>query len=117
MNGGEGRNVGIELTLERYFTNNFYYLATLSLFESKYKASDGMIRNSAFNGNFILNTLGGYEWPFKNQNAFSIDGRVTWAGGLRMIPVDLEASRQAGNTVRDYSRAPDQPLQSFLQGI
>jgi len=105
VNEGEGRNLGFELTMERFFQGNFYYLATLSLFDSKYEASDGEIRNSVFNGNFILNLLGGYEWQQKKQNAISVDGRMTWAGGLRTIPIDLEASREAGETVRDYSKA------------
>ncbi len=105
VNEGEGRNMGIELTKERFFADNFYYLATLSLFDSKYKASDGKIRNSVYNGTFILNLLGGYEWQLQNQDAISVDGRLSWAGGLRNIPIDLEASREAGKTVRDYSKA------------
>ncbi len=105
VNEGDGWNMGIELTMERFLANNFYYLATLSLFNSKYKGSDGIKRNSVYNGNFILNVLGGYEWPLKRQNAISVDGRVSWAGGLRMIPIDMEASRAEGRTVYDYNHA------------
>ena len=108
VNEGEGWNMGIELTMERFFANHFYYLATLSLFDSKYQASDGAVRNSMFNGTFILNLLGGYEWQLRNQDAISVDGRLSWAGGLRTIPIDLEASREAGETVRDYSRVYEQ---------
>jgi hypothetical protein len=105
VNEGNGQNLGIELTMERFLANNFYYLATLSLFDSKYTASDGVFRNSVFNGSFILNLLGGYEWHLGNEDAISVDSRLSWAGGLRTIPIDLEASREAGETVRDYSRA------------
>ncbi|MEN8155726.1 MAG: TonB-dependent receptor [Bacteroidota bacterium] len=102
---GEGWNRGIELTMERFFADRFYYLATLSLFDSKYRASDGKIRNSVFNGNFIANLLGGYEWPLGSHDAISVDGRLSWAGGLRMVPIDLEASREVGRTIWDNSRA------------
>ncbi|MCK4747986.1 MAG: TonB-dependent receptor, partial [Bacteroidales bacterium] len=105
VNEGDGWNIGLEVTMERFFSNNFYYLATLSLFDSKYRASDGKIRNSVFNGTFITNLLGGYEWQLGNQDAISADIRISWAGGLRTIPIDLEASREAGKTVRDVSRA------------
>ncbi len=104
-NKGDGWNMGLELTMERFFANNFYYLATISLFDSKYRASDGEVRNTVFNGNFIVNILGGYEWKIGRQDAISLDGRLSWAGGLRTVPIDLEASREAGETVRDYSRA------------
>ncbi|MFO7671456.1 MAG: carboxypeptidase-like regulatory domain-containing protein [Bacteroidales bacterium] len=105
VNQGDGWNMGLELTMERFFANNFYYLATISLFDSKYRASDRLVRNSFFNGNFIVNLLGGYEWQIGRQDAITVDGRMSWAGGLRVIPIDLEASREAGETVRDYSRA------------
>lgn len=105
VNNGEGWNYGAELTVERFFSHNFYYLATLSLFDSRYLASDGKIRNSVFNGTFIINLLSGYEWQILSDDAISLDGRVSWAGGLRVIPIDLDASREEGRTVRDYSRA------------
>jgi hypothetical protein len=31
--------------------------------------------------------------------------KAVWAGGLRSIPIDLEASQEQGRTVYDYSRA------------
>lgn len=105
VNEGEGWNMGLELTMERFFSNNFYYLTTISLFDSKYRASDGKVRNTVFNGTFIANILGGYEWQIGRQDALTLDGRLSWAGGLRLIPIDLEASQEAGETVRDYSRA------------
>ncbi|KPK87341.1 MAG: hypothetical protein AMS27_02565, partial [Bacteroides sp. SM23_62_1] len=104
VNEGTGRNIGIELTFEHFFSKKYYWLATLSLFDSKYKASDGKIRNTAYNGNFILNLLGGYEWSLTRQNTLSADLKAIWAGGLRSIPIDLEASREAGRTIYDYSR-------------
>src|SRR5690606_25173548 len=42
VNEGTGRNLGLELTLERYFTDSYYFLATASLYDSKYKAMDGV---------------------------------------------------------------------------
>jgi hypothetical protein len=115
VNEGEGWNMGAELTMERFLADNFYYLATLSLFDSKYRASDGKIRNSLFNGTFIVNLLGGYEWPLANQDAISVDGRMSWAGGLREIPIDLEASRAAGKTVWDYSRAYEERDRDYFR--
>jgi len=104
VNEGGGRNIGIEWTLEHFLGGNYYYLLTLSLFDSKYLASDEVQRNTIFNGNFILNLLGGYEFHFASQNSLSVDLKGVWAGGLRYIPIDLTASRQAGERVYDYSR-------------
>jgi len=43
-------------------------LLTASLYDSKYTASDGRERNTVFNGNYVLNVLGGYELQLKRKN-------------------------------------------------
>ncbi len=35
VNKGEARNIGMEFTLQRYFSNNYYFLITSSLFDAK----------------------------------------------------------------------------------
>ncbi|MDO8951972.1 MAG: TonB-dependent receptor, partial [Draconibacterium sp.] len=42
INEGEGWNYGIELTLEKFYHKNYYFLTTVSLFDSKYTGSDGI---------------------------------------------------------------------------
>lgn len=37
-NNSKGRNIGIDFTLERFLSKNFYYLVTASIFDSKYKS-------------------------------------------------------------------------------
>jgi len=98
VNEGTGRNYGVEFTLERFFSRNIYYLATLSLFQSKYEGSDGVERNTAFNGNYVLNTLIGKEFTLNKKSALNIDFKLTFAGGKHYTPIDMEASQAAGET-------------------
>ncbi|MBN2773493.1 MAG: hypothetical protein JXR31_04545 [Prolixibacteraceae bacterium] len=95
INEGQGWNYGLEFTLEKFYSKNYYFLVTTSLFDSKYKGSDGIKRNTAFNGNFVVNTLVGKEFPLKKNSTLVFDLKVTWAGGKRDTPIDLEASRQS----------------------
>ena len=92
VNEGTGYNYGVELTLEKFFSNNYYFLLTTSLFSSKYKGSDGISRNTAFNGNYVVNALGGYELKLKKNLSILFDAKFTIAGGLRYTPIDLTAS-------------------------
>jgi hypothetical protein len=85
-NKGTGDNYGIELTLEKFFSRDYYYLLTASLFDSKYTGFDGISRNTAFNSNYIFNALAGKEFRIKNRNVLSIDSKIVWAGGKRFIP-------------------------------
>jgi hypothetical protein len=115
VNEGSGRNYGIELTLERFFSKKWYYLTTVSLFESKYKGSDGTVRNTAFNGNYVINALVGREFNFTSKSAFNIDFKLSIAGGKRYTPVDLVASQHAGNTVYDESLAYSKQFDPFIK--
>jgi len=92
VNEGKGFNKGIELTLERFFNKGFYWLFTLSLFDSKYTGSDQVVRNSAFDGGFIGNLLGGYEWRFLSNHSINLDIKTMYAGGKRYVPIDIERS-------------------------
>ena len=93
VNDGTGRNYGMELTVERFFSEGYYALLTGSLFQSKYTASDGIERNTAFNNQYVLNVLMGKEWQVNQRLSFTTDFRVSTAGGRYYTPVDLEASR------------------------
>jgi hypothetical protein len=98
-NNGTGKNYGIELTVEKFFSKGYYGLFTSSLYSSKYKGSDGTERNTAFNGKYIFNILGGKEWNVgsENRNKLSTDIKCTYAGGRAYTPIDLEASGAIGH--------------------
>ena len=104
INEGTGRNVGFELTLEKYLNNNYYFLITTSLFDSKYRGSDGIERNTEFNINRVVNALGGYEIMLNNNMSVDLNLRTVWAGGKRNPYIDLEQSKLKGETVYDHSK-------------
>lgn len=102
VNEGVGYNYGVETTLEKFFSKDYYFLTTASLFESKYKAADQVWRNTRFNGNYVVNVLSGKEFKIKNNGVESTlitSIRATWAGGARYSPIDLEQSMIEGETV------------------
>ncbi|MDR2409954.1 MAG: TonB-dependent receptor [Bacteroidales bacterium] len=98
-NKGTGKNYGVELTFEQFFAKNYYYLLTASIYESKYKGFDKIERNTAFNGNFSFNALFGYEWKITDWLRLTSNIRGVWAGSKRYIPIDLDASKIAGQAV------------------
>ncbi|WP_424963469.1 carboxypeptidase-like regulatory domain-containing protein [Ekhidna sp.] len=103
VNEGSGSNYGIETTLEKFFSNNYYMLLTASLFDSQYEGSDGVERSTAFNNNYVLNVLFGKEWKFgpNGRNAWTFDTKMTTSGGRPYTPIDLQATRDnAGREIR-----------------
>lgn len=104
---GKGVNYGIDITLERYLANGYYYLFTGSLFQSRYKGGDGIWRDTRLNRNYLLNALGGKEWKMgrQKQNIFNVNVRFLFQGGERYSPIDEAASILSEEVVYDTSRA------------
>jgi hypothetical protein len=100
-NGGTGQNYGAELTIEKFFGNGYYGLFTSSLYRSKYTGSDGVERNTAFNGKYVYNILTGKEWNIgkDKRNKISVDFKFTNAGGRAYTPINLTASNTEGREV------------------
>jgi hypothetical protein len=100
VNKGKGKNYGIEVSLEKSLSNHFYFMFSNSLYQSKYTASDGIERNTRFNGNYIGNLVAGKEFVFaKGKRSLGINIRTVYAGGYRTTPIDEEQSQQLGYTV------------------
>ncbi|MFI5151587.1 MAG: carboxypeptidase regulatory-like domain-containing protein [Bacteroidia bacterium] len=95
VNTGTGTNYGVELTVEKFFNKGYYALLTGSLYESRYKGSDQVERNTAFNGKYVYNVLLGKEFKVghEKRNALTVDVKLTQAGGRYFTPVDLQASQ------------------------
>ena len=95
VNEGTGENYGVELTIERFFSKGFYGLITGSRYESKYISSDGIKRNTAFNGRYVYNVLIGKEFKVgkEKRNTIALDVKFTHAGGRYYTPINLELSQ------------------------
>ncbi len=122
VNGGSGRNYGLEITVEKFLDKGLYYLFTASLFDSKYKGSDGKLRSTMFDSKYVINFLGGKEFELftQQENAntrkwLTIDASITAAGGQRYVPIDLETSRQFGTTKYDWDRAYTEKFSDYFR--
>ncbi len=101
---GTGSNVGAEITVEKFFSRGFYMLTTTSIFDSKYKGSDGIERNTSFNNGYVFNILAGKEFAIgkEKRNALTFDTKFTTSGGRPYTPIDLEATRENGGRTVYY---------------
>lgn len=117
VNAGTGANYGLELTVEKFFSQGWYGLFTLSLFEAKYKGSDGIERSTAFNGQYVVNALAGREFALgrSGRRFLTLDTKLTAAGGRPYTPVDLDASRAAGKEVLYDEQAFSQRLDPYFR--
>jgi len=117
VNEGTGTNLGAEFTVEKFFSKGWYSLVTLSIFDSKYKGSDGIERSTAFDGGYVANALAGKEFKFGNsgRRVLTLDTKVTAAGGRPYTPVDLEASQATRHEVLLENQAYSLHLDNYFR--
>lgn len=117
INAGTSRNMGVELTLEKFFNKSFFFLSTLSVYDSKYIALDGIERSTAFNGNYVFNILGGKEFKLgtKGNKTLGLGGKMTTAGGNRYTPIDVEASDLINEAVYDLDRTNELQFKNYFR--
>ncbi len=104
-NKGTGENYGVELTLERFLKNDFYFLITASLYNSTYTGYDKIERNTAFNGQFAFNALAGYEIRVYTNNVITLGLRTSYAGGRPYVPFDVDETLAQKQEVLDWDNA------------
>lgn len=113
VNTGTGRNYGVELTLEKFFSDSYYFLVTGSLFDAKYRGSDGVLRNTDFNGRYAYNALIAKEFTFNRgeskRNMLNVGAKFTAVGGRWYGPVNGAASQAAQEII--YADATRNTLQ------
>jgi hypothetical protein len=112
-NAGKGINKGIELTLERFLADDFYYLITASLFDSKFQNKDLKWRNTQFNNLFASTILVGKDFKLAKQKSLSMNIRYLIRGGNRYTPINLAESIKRNTTVNVSSKAFEAQYPNF----
>jgi len=115
VNEGTGKNYGLEFTFEHFLHKGLYFLMTASIFDSKYTGSDGIERNTAWNGNYVFNALAGYESKILKHGSLNLNFKAVYAGGKRYIPIDLKNSRLMNKTVYDWKNAYRNKFENYFR--
>jgi len=117
VNKGIAYNYGAELTIEKFFTKDYYLLTTFSAFDSKYRANNRKWYNTTYNSGYVGNLLAGKDFRIgaDKQNVWGINSKVVWRGGYRMSPIDEAASIRDQNLQFDETRVNEARLPDFFR--
>ncbi len=117
VNRGTGYNKGLELTLEKSFSNGYSVLWTGSLYESRFKNYMGEQYPTKYDGSFTSSGIFSKEFPVgpAKRNVIGLSARYIWTGGFRELPIDLEASIDAGREVRIWDYGFTEKLNNYFR--
>lgn len=115
-NNGTGRNYGIEISLEKYLSNHFYYTLSSSFYQSKYTASNLIEYNSKYNGNHIINFIAGKEYESKSKRrTLGLNIKTLYAGGYRTTPINLTESIAQEKTIYYQDKSFENKLPNYFR--
>ena len=107
-----GANYGLELSLQQYFAQNFYYIANATFYTATVDE-----RATAYDGQYIANATLGKEWQkAKSDDKIKTWGanlRIVYAGGLKEGAINTEISQLANYTI--YSSFATEQLPDFFR--
>ncbi len=98
-------------------------MITASLYNSKYKALDGVERNKQYNGNYLVNVLLGKEFANrgrKKNQTLNVNAKVFFGGGKRYVPLLRDAQGNLAvnpteNKFYDYEKAYEKKFDDIYQ--
>ncbi|MFC2176320.1 hypothetical protein ACFLR1_05065, partial [Bacteroidota bacterium] len=114
VNKGTGMNYGLDVSIQRYYAKNWFFLVNGSVFKSTYKPLNGKTYSGAYDSRFVLSVMAAYEVQFKNS-ALELGFRIGYMGGFRYTPIDLNASIKANQQVTIDSLAFTQKYRDYFR--
>lgn len=114
---GKGKNYGLEFTFEKFFSRQYYFLATASLYDTQYRAADGNWYDSAYNYNYTFNLVGGKEFTVgkKRNNTIGLAAKTLFNGGKLATPINQQIFDQTGEIVLNENLRNTIELDSYFR--
>ncbi|MEN8116530.1 MAG: TonB-dependent receptor, partial [Bacteroidota bacterium] len=93
-NHGTAFNRGIEVSLEKYMSQGYFFSLNGTVYESKFKNKLGEELHTKYDGTYAANGLFGKEFKVgrEKQNILNLSTRCILMGGMRYLPIDMERS-------------------------
>jgi hypothetical protein len=96
---GRGRSYGVELVLEKLFTDRWFAQANVAFSNTRHAGSDGVLRPGAFDYPVVAKFVGGYRFAKR----WELGGRFTFLSGRPYTPYDEAASAAQRRGIYDQA--------------
>lgn len=117
VQNGLGRNIGVELSVEKLFDKGFYGFFNATYTHARITGFDGVWRISPFAPRYLLRLVAGKEFKIgkRRQNSISLDLKATHYNFRYTLSVDEANSALAQQTVYDSHNGYTQKLPAYFR--
>lgn len=107
VNKGAGINMGCDVTFEKFLSQGYYYMGTLSIFKSSYRDYFDNWYSTMFDARWYINILGGKEFIFTRSNGLNkilgVNAHLSLSGHVPYTPLDYKQSYISQSLIYDYT--------------
>ncbi len=115
VNSGTGRNRGVDITLEKFFSKGWFMLTGFSFFNSTYAPLNGKTYNTQYNSRTAGSFTTGREWKWKKNKTFIAGGKLLYNGGMPISPLLAGAAVNSREPLLDEARAYSETIPSYFR--
>ncbi|HEX6845581.1 MAG TPA: TonB-dependent receptor, partial [Chitinophagaceae bacterium] len=101
---GKGKNIGADITLEKFFSKGWFLLTGFSIFNSTYEPLNGESYNTQYNSITNGNVTIGKEWKWKKNKTFTAGSKMLYNGGMPITPILPGSPVNSRDPVLDESK-------------
>jgi len=113
---GIGRNMGVDVSFEKYYNKGVFFIASGSVFNSQYKPLDkSRWYNTQYNSRYAATFIGGKAWSVGENNSFELGFKALYSGGLPITPLLEGAETTALQPVLDESQAFELQVANYFR--
>lgn len=112
---GTGRNIGIDITIEKFFSRGLFVLGGFSVFNSTYSPLNGKTYNTQYNSRTAGSLTAGREWKWKKERTFTVGGKMLYNGGVPITPLLSGATFNSRKPVLDETRSFSQIVPPYFR--
>lgn len=112
---GKGKNNGIDITVEKFFSKGWFVLTGFSIFNSTYEPLNGKEYNTQYNSKTAGSLTAGREWKWKRNKTFVIGGKSLYNGGMPISPLLVGGPVNSRKPVLDESRPYSERVPAYFR--
>ncbi len=112
---GKGSNVGVDISVEKFFNKGLFLITSFSVFNSTYQPLNGNTYNTRFNSNTTGSITGAKEWSMKKNKVFQLGWKLLYNGGLPLTPLHPSALGNNREPVLDDTRPFSEKVPAYFR--
>lgn len=112
---GKGKNIGVDITIEKFFSKGTFLLTAFSFYNSTYQPLNGKAYNTQYNCKTAGSITTGKEWKWKNNRTFVVGSKMLYNGGMPITPLLAGATVNSRKAVLDEPKAFSEKIPAYFR--